>query len=221
MHDSREAEIRPQDAPLREDVRRLGALVGEMLGEQMGAEFLDTVEVIRAAAIQRRESAAPVDALAGRLQALAPVFADALTRAFSTYFHVVNVAERVHRIRRRRAWQRALAMPQPDGLHDTLAHLREAGIGHAALRDMLGRLRIEPVFTAHPTEAVRRSLLEKEQVIVRCLVADLDGEQTPGERAAGIAQMRMALSVGWQTAEASALRPSVQDEVDHIGFYLS
>ncbi len=221
MHDSREAEIRPQDAPLREDVRRLGALVGEMLGEQMGAEFLDTVEAIRAAAIQRRESAAPVDALAGRLQALAPVFADALTRAFSTYFHVVNVAERVHRIRRRRAWQRALATPQPDGLHDTLAHLREAGIGHAALRDMLGRLRIEPVFTAHPTEAVRRSLLEKEQVIVRCLVADLDGEQTPGERAAGIAQMRMALNVGWQTAEASALRPSVQDEVDHIGFYLS
>ncbi|MHB8570448.1 MAG: phosphoenolpyruvate carboxylase [Metallibacterium sp.] len=221
MHDSREAEIRPQDAPLREDVRRLGALVGEMLGEQMGAEFLDAVEAIRAAAIQRRESAAPVDALAGRLQALAPVFADALTRAFSTYFHVVNVAERVHRIRRRRAWQRALATPQPDGLHDTLAHLREAGIGHAALRDMLGRLRIEPVFTAHPTEAVRRSLLEKEQVIVRCLVADLDGEQTPGERAAGIAQMRMALSVGWQTAEASALRPSVQDEVDHIGFYLS
>ena len=221
MHDSREAEIRPQDAPLREDVRRLGALVGEMLGEQMGAEFLDTVEAIRAAAIQRRESAAPVDALAGRLQALAPVFADALTRAFSTYFHVVNVAERVHRIRRRRAWQRALATPQPDGLHDTLAHLHEAGIGHAALRDMLGRLRIEPVFTAHPTEAVRRSLLEKEQVIVRCLVADLDGEQTPGERAAGIAQMRMALNVGWQTAEASALRPSVQDEVDHIGFYLS
>ncbi len=221
MHDSRESEFRPQDAPLREDVRRLGALVGTMLGEQMGAEFLAMVEAIRAAAIQRRESAAAVDALGARLQSLAPALADALTRAFSTYFHVVNVAERVHRIRRRRAWQRALATPQPDGLHDVLMRLRELGIGADALREMLGRLRIEPVFTAHPTESVRRSLLEKEQVIVRCLVADLDGEQTPGERAAGIAQMRMALSVGWQTAEASALRPSVQDEVDHTGFYLS
>ena len=221
MHDSRESEFRPQDAPLREDVRRLGALVGTMLGEQMGAEFLAMVEAIRAAAIQRRESAATVDALDARLQGLAPTLADALTRAFSTYFHVVNVAERVHRIRRRRAWQRALATPQPDGLHDVLARLRDGGIGADALRETLGRLRIEPVFTAHPTEAVRRSLLEKEQVIVRCLVADLDGEQTPGERAAGIARMRMALSVGWQTAEASALRPSVQDEVDHIGFYLS
>ena len=221
MADARELDTRPQDAPLREDVRNLGALVGAMLAEQLGAAFLDTVEAVRTAAIRRREAGLPADDLAARLAGLAPTQAEALTRAFSTYFHTVNVAERVHRIRRRRAYQRAGARPQPDGLHDVIERLRASGVGADALHALLARMRIEPVFTAHPTEAVRRSLLEKEQVIVRCLVSDLDGELTPGERTAARAQIRTALSVAWQTAEASVLRPSVQDEVDHIGFYLS
>lgn len=221
MHDSREANARPQDAPLREDVRRLGGMVGVMLAEQLGEAFLEGVEAIRAEAIRRRESGLPADALAVRLRELPAATADALTRAFSTYFHTVNVAERVHRIRRRRDYQRADARPQPDGLHDVLLRLHDAGVGRDALLACLTQLRIEPVFTAHPTESVRRSLLEKEQVIVRCLIDDLDGGLTPDERASGLAQILTALTVGWQTAEASALRPSVQDEVDHIGFYLS
>lgn len=221
MHDSRETNSRPQDAPLREDVRRLGGMVGVMLAEQLGEAFLEGVEAIRADAIRRREAGLSADALAARLHNLPPATADALTRAFSTYFHTVNVAERVHRIRRRRDYQRADARPQPDGVHDVLSRLRDAGLGREALLAQLAQLRIEPVFTAHPTEAVRRSLLEKEQVIVRCLIDDLDGGLTPGERASGLAQILTALTVGWQTAEASAVRPSVQDEVDHIGFYLS
>jgi phosphoenolpyruvate carboxylase len=59
-------------------------------------------------------------------------------------------------------------------------------------------------------------MLEKEQIIVKCLVDDLDGQLTPGERAADLARLRMALTTGWQTAETSHLRPRVQDEFEHL-----
>ena len=77
------------------------------------------------------------------------------------------------------------------------------------------------MFTAHPTEAVRRALLEKEQEIVSSLVADIDRSRTPPERRADRERMRMALTAGWQTAEAPVERPSVADELEHVGFYLS
>ncbi|WP_298149369.1 hypothetical protein, partial [Metallibacterium sp.] len=67
MADARELDTRPQDAPLREDVHNLGALVGAMLAEQLGAAFLDTVEAVRTAAIRRREAGLPADDLAARL----------------------------------------------------------------------------------------------------------------------------------------------------------
>src|SRR5690606_29541612 len=72
-----------------------------------------------------------------------------------------------------------------------------------------------------PTEAVRRVLLEKEQIMVAALVDDLDGGRTPGERAAGLARFRMALTSTWQTADSSPVRPTVDDEREHVGFYLT
>src|SRR6516164_4063122 len=95
----REIEFLPHDAPLREDVRRLGALVGDMLPEQLGGDFLERVEAIRREAIRLRDSAASPDTLAEQVAGLDPQLATQLTRAFSTYFQVVNIAERVHRIR--------------------------------------------------------------------------------------------------------------------------
>ena len=106
-----------------------------------------------------------------------------MVRAFSTYFQVVNIAERVHRIRRRRDYQRAgTAGAQPDGLQDALQYLKAQGVGLDELAQRLPRIDIEPVFTAHPTEAVRRALLEKEQLMVASLVDNLDGQRTPGKR---------------------------------------
>jgi hypothetical protein len=132
-----------------------------------------------------------------------------LARAFATYFQVVNIAERVHRIRRRRDYQREGAAPQPESLRDVLERLEADGVGAAELIGWLDRLWVEPVFTAHPTEAVRRSLLEKEQAIVRALVDGFDPTRTPGERRADDAAIFMALSAGWQTAEASPVRPTM------------
>jgi len=221
LNQQRDIEFLPNDGPLREDVNRLGRIVGEMLAEQHGDEFLATVERLRTTAIQLRASEAGPEPLAAELAGLAPADADRLTRAFSTYFRVVNIAERVHRIRRRRNYERAGAAPQPDGLHDVFLRLQADGVGLDELGKWFARLDVEPVLTAHPTEAVRRSLLEKEQIIVKCLVGDLDGQRTPGEREADLARLRMALTTAWQTAESAPVRPRVQDEFEHVGFYLA
>ena len=209
------------DIPLRDDVRRLGALVGDLLVEQVSEDFLEHIEQIRTRAIARRESGAPLSDLSAVLHDLAPADAEATVRAFSTYFQVVNIAERVHRIRRRRDYQRAgTAAPQPDSLQDALQHLKAQGVSLDELAQWLPRIDIEPVFTAHPTEAVRRALLEKEQLMVASLVDALDGQRTPGEAAADAARFRMALTASWQTTDSSPVRPTVDDEREHVGFYL-
>jgi phosphoenolpyruvate carboxylase len=209
------------DDLLRDDVRRLGAMVGDMLAEQVSPGFLQRVETVRRTAIARREQGEPVDALARELADVPLADAEALVRAFSAYFGATNLAERVHRIRRRRDYQRAGASPQPGGLEAVLRELREAGVGLDELRALLGRMRVEPVFTAHPTEAVRRALLLKERTIVERLVADIDRGRTPPERRADDARIRQSLETAWQTNEAPPLKPSVADEVEHIGFYLA
>ncbi len=209
------------DRALSDDVRRLGALVGDLLVEQVSSAFFDDVEQVRTRAIARRESDAPLSDLADELAGCSPHQAEAMVRAFSTYFQVVNIAERVHRIRRRRDYQRAgTHAPQPDGLQDALQQLKAQGVTLEELARWLPRIDIEPVFTAHPTEAVRRALLEKEQIMVASLVDNLDGQRTPGEAVADAARFRMALTASWQTTDSSPVRPTVDDEREHVGFYL-
>ncbi|NII09858.1 phosphoenolpyruvate carboxylase [Oleiagrimonas sp. C23AA] len=218
----RNIEFLPHDGPLRDDVRRLGAQVGRMLAEQGGEPFLERVENVRTAAISRREAGNDVQTLAGKLSGLDVAESESLARAFAAYFHAVNIAERVHRIRRRRDYQRDADAPsQPESLADVLEKLKAQGVSADELLQWIDRLDVEPVFTAHPTEAVRRSLLEKEQEIVRALVADFDASLPPAERAVDLARMRMAMTASWQTAEASRVKPSVQDEFEHVTFYLS
>lgn len=208
------------DALLRDDVRRLGAMVGEMLAEQVSPALLEQVEAVRRAAIARREEGEPVDALAAALARVSPENADALVRAFAAWFGAINLAERVHRIRRRRDHQRSDDGPQPGGLEAVLAALHADGVALDELEALLPRMWIEPVFTAHPTEAVRRALLAKEEVIVDRLVADIDRTRTPDERVSDESRIRQALATTWQTSEAPPRRPTVEDEVDHIGHYL-
>src|SRR5690606_37246853 len=214
-------EFAETDALLRDDVRRLGALVGEVLAEQESPQLLERVEAIRREAIARRERGMPVDALAERLARLEPGEAEAVVRAFAAYFGAVNLAERVLRIRRRRDYERSSDRPQPGGFVAVLRALRDDGVGFDELAAALPRLWIEPVFTAHPTEIVRRAILEKERDIVERLVADIDRTRTPVERRADLARIRQALTSAWQTSDQPAYRPTVADEVEHVGYYLA
>ncbi len=157
----RDIEFAPADDGLRTDVGELGAMVGEMLREQRGEALLERVEAARTAAIGQREGD---ESAAGELRALttglaAPDAAD-LVRAFSTYFQVVNLAERVHRIRRRRDYQRDRSGAQPGGVEAALQAMKTAGIDAGAAADIVMRARFEPVFTAdrgHPAHAARET----------------------------------------------------------------
>ena len=214
-------EFADTDSLLRDDVRNLGAMVGDMLAEQVSPNFLARVEAVRRTAIARREQGEPVQALAAQLDEVSLEDAEALVRAFAAYFGATNLAERVHRIRRRRDYQRLGQAPQPGGLEAALRGLRDDGVTLEELQQQLASMCVEPVFTAHPTEAVRRALLLKEQTIVERLVADIDRGRTPPERSADEARIRQSLTTTWQTNEAPPQKPSVTDEIEHIGFYLT
>jgi phosphoenolpyruvate carboxylase len=212
----------PEDAPLRRDVRTLGNLVGKVITEQRGQAFFDVVESVRRAAIKRREGDPDADAdLRRRLHQLDPTEAGELTRAFATLFQVVNLAEEVHRIRRLRERQREGEQPEMEGLVEAFTELRDAGFGPGELQRLIDDTLIEPVFTAHPTEATRRTILEKQQHMIRALTDRLDPSITPAEERARLNVIRAEVTSAWQTEEHPHLRPTVADELEHVLFYLT
>ena len=211
-----------KDAPLRDDVHALGALVGEIVLEQCGTARFDLVEGDRVAAIRRREGGEGGEAeLLARTRGREPAEARDLVRAFSTWFQVVNLAEKVHRIRRRREYLNNSAQPQPGGLGDALMRLAKDGRSLDEVRALLGRICIYPVFTGHPTESTRRTILRKQQRIAELLLDRLDPSITPAERRASWERIRTELTSGWQTEEHPRERLTVADEREHVLFFLS
>jgi phosphoenolpyruvate carboxylase len=213
----------PQHEALREDVHALGALVGEILEEQGGRELLDLVEKDRVAAIARREGDAQANALLiARVKGRPPPIARDLVRAFSAWFQVVNLAEKVHRIRRRREYfVEDSERPQPGGVQAALAHLKNEGLSLADVLGLIGSLRIEPVFTAHPTESTRRTILRKQQHVAQLLLDRLNPTLTPNDRRALWGGIRTELTAGWQTEDHPREKLTVADEREHVLFYLT
>lgn len=210
-----------KDKALREDVRRLGALVGELVREEGGEALFDLVESARRAAIAHREGDEhALRTLTDALAELAPTTARDFIRAFSTWFQMVNMAEKVHRIRRRRDYLIDSSTPQPHGFIDTLQRLKEAGASPADIETCLGELGLEPVFTAPRTQATRRTLLAKQLKIARYLVGMLDPYLTPHELEALLGQLRTEMTTGWQTEERPAER-RLGDDAEHVLFFIT
>ncbi|WP_206211986.1 phosphoenolpyruvate carboxylase [Wenzhouxiangella sp. XN24] len=209
-----------KDVPLREDVREIGTIVGEVIAEQCGQRIFDAVEQIRRAAILQRETGQRGD-LRALLDSLdTPAAADVL-RGFSTYFQVVNIAEKVHRIRRRREWLRDTRQRRSDSLEAAMRMLAERCPDPADARAFLDNLQIEPVFTAHPTEPTRRTILLKQQQIARRLVERMDASLTPQEQAALLANIRAQVTSGWQTEQHPNTRITVSDEREQVLFFIA
>jgi len=133
----------------------------------------------------------------------------------------VNTAEKVHRIRRRRDYLRDVVHYQPGGLEDTFIKLKASGMDATGLQSLLDTLLIEPVFTAHPTEPTRRTMLRKEQNIVRHLVDLLNPTMTPQETDAALQNIRMLATSGWQTDEHPSEQMTVADELEHVLFFVT
>jgi phosphoenolpyruvate carboxylase len=211
-----------KDQALRDDVRILGTLVGELIREQGGDELFDFVETARLRSIRRRENnELEGEELADLVDDLEPDEALQVIRSFSTYFQMVNTAEKVHRIRRRREYLRDVDHYQPGGPEDTLVKLKASGMGVDDLQALINSLQIEPVFTAHPTEPTRRTILRKEQNIVKHLVDMLNPTMTPQESKTALANIRLLATTGWQTDEHPSEQMTVADELEHVLFFIT
>jgi phosphoenolpyruvate carboxylase len=211
-----------KDQALRDDVRTLGAMVGDLIREQSGEDLYEFVENARLRAIRRREgNEKPGEQLADLVDGLEPKDALQVIRSFSTYFQMVNTAEKVHRIRRRRDYLRDVVHYQPGGLEDTFIKLKASGMDADGLRELLVSLSIEPIFTAHPTEPTRRTILRKEQKIVRHLIELLNPTMTPQETDAALQNIRLLVTTGWQTDEHPSEQMTVADELEHVLFFVT
>jgi phosphoenolpyruvate carboxylase len=150
-----------------------------------------------------------------------PALARDLVRAFATWFQAVNVAEKVHRIRRRREYfLKDSQRPQPGGVEDAIAALQAQGLAQEEVLELIGSLSIEPVFAPHTTEASRRTLLRQQQRIAQRLLERLDPGLTPNEARGIWNSIRMELTTSWQTEELPRERLTVADEREQILFYL-
>ena len=211
-----------KDTALREDVHALGGLVGDVLRDQGGERLFTLVEGDRVAAIGRREGRAESAVeLVARTAGRDAGDASDLIRAFSTWFEVVNLAERVHRVRRRREYLLHSDRPQPGGIGDCMYKLKRAGYDAQKVLELLSGVTIYPVFTAHPTESMRRTILRKHQQIADMMIERLDPTLTPFERRSVWERIRMEVTSGWQTEAHPRERLTVADEREHALFYLA
>ena len=212
----------PKDRALRRDVGQLGALLGRLLRELAPAGVFETVESARVASRRRRKGDAAAGAeLEGILASLTPERAHDVVRAFSAYFGVVNTAEQVHRLRRRIEYLRE-GGAQPGSLRASALELARRGTTIEEVSAALQSIVVEPVFTAHPTESVRRTLLKKDQRLARALVARF---QAPALDPVALGNLDQAVALeiasAWQTEEQLPGRPTVAEEVEHVLFFLS
>src|SRR2546423_3469800 len=227
---ARLAELTSQDrdlkeAPLRRDVRSLGRLLGEVLKEQVGDTLFSAVEELRLLLIEHRELHAQpghdiankrrlIERAEGIVGDLDIVGAHQMAKAFAIYFELTNLAETNHRKRRRRAVQTSPELPaQPGSFLGTLRRMRDAGITQQQALEWLAKIEVILVFTAHPTEVARRTVLFKRQRIAAELEQldrlPLTERESEKHEQAIIAE----ITTLWQTDEVRRRQPTVRDEI--------
>jgi phosphoenolpyruvate carboxylase len=208
---------------LRRDVSMLGHLLGDTLVEQEGRDFFDLEERIRALAKKRRVASrrARVHAtgvLRDAIASLSTSDAERVARAFAHYFQVVNLAEQHHRVRRHRDEERA-GVVEPGSLA-ALAPRVAHQASRSQVEQLLAAASIELVLTAHPTEAQRRTVLDKHRRIGE-LLDQLDRDNlTPTDSRTYRRSLREEIALLWQTDEIRHQRPRIGDEVKNALFYL-
>jgi phosphoenolpyruvate carboxylase len=215
-----------KESPLRRDVRSLGLLLGEVLKEQAGLSLFDAVEELRALAIDYRDAAHdPQDTdgarafelmkrAADRIARLNLTEAYRMTKAFAIYFELTNLAETNHRKRRRRAALLSPARPaQPGSIRGTLRRMRDAGMDFETAIGWLSQIEVVPVFTAHPTEVARRTVLFKRRRIAESLERLEQLPLTDAEAGKLEAAILAEITALWQTDEVRRRPPVVRDEI--------
>jgi phosphoenolpyruvate carboxylase len=199
------------DAALRANVRLLGDLLGRVLVEQEGQAFLGLVERVRILSRRARETGER-DELDTVLRGIDLEQRAKVLAAFSLFFQLANIAEQHHRVRRRRDYEREGRIA-PETIEDTVVRLDRAGVGGEELGRIALGVRVEPVLTAHPTEATRRTVLSAHQRLARRLRMLDDPWLTPPRRQRLIDGLTAEITVLWQTDVVRSTRPRVVDEI--------
>jgi phosphoenolpyruvate carboxylase len=197
--------------PLRRDVRLLGSLLGRVLVEQEGEEFLATEERVRASARRSRELGDPAG-VREAVRGLSPDEQGGMLRAFALYFQLANTAEQHHRLRRRRAYAEE-AHPSRESLEEAFDRL--AAVPADERRRRLANVSLELVLTAHTTESTRRTLLRAHVRIAELLARYDDPDLTTAEHDELEAGLTEEITILWQTDEVRGERPTVADEIRH------
>ncbi len=214
-----------KEAPLRRDVRSLGRLLGDVLKEQVGEKLFSAVEELRVLLIEYRELHAPpahevengrrlIERAATIVSRLNVAEAHQMAKAFAIYFELTNLAETNHRKRRRRAAQTSPELlAQPGSFLGTLRRMRDAGITQQQALEWLTKVDVMLVFTAHPTEVARRTVLFKRQRIAAEL-EQLDRlPLTKRESEKHEQAIITEITALWQTDEVRRRQPTVRDEI--------
>lgn len=208
--------------PLREDIRHLGHVLGQVLREQAGDAVYDLEETLRQGFKQLRAQPEDVELqsrLEGLIQDLDVNTAARVLRAFTLYFQLANLAEEHHRVRRVRQYGQAVDAPVSEGsIRAVIEGFASRGLSPQAVQNGLRQLSIEPVLTAHPTEALRRTVLEKLHGLEEALSQRDSGVLEPAQRRRLEARIGAEIEALWQTDEVHRRAPTVLDEVRH-GLY--
>jgi phosphoenolpyruvate carboxylase len=201
------------DAPLREDVRLLGNLLGETLKLHAGQDLFNQVEQIRALSKGARDGQLEAEK---QLEQLFLSLEDdeilPLTRAFTHFLNFANIAEQYHVVRRRRQSEFDETAESPNPLVPLFEKFKQQEISAESLYQQICELKIELVLTAHPTEVSRRTLIQKYDGINDCLSKCDQQKLTPRERQAVLAELKQLITSAWQTDEIRQHRPTPVDE---------
>ncbi|MGB2869607.1 MAG: phosphoenolpyruvate carboxylase [Bacteroidota bacterium] len=207
--------------PLRNNVRMLGNLLGEVLLEQEGRSVFETVETIRKAtkSLRARYSPRVARAIFNAISSMDCGMSYKVLRAFSTYMQLSNTAEQHHRIQRLRAYRRETGGEAPRGsLEQTLLTMKKNGVSSRDVFELFERLEVRPVFTAHPTEATRRTILEKHSRISALLDQLSHSDLAPHKGDELRREIRRYITSLWQTEKTRSFQMTVSDEV-YNGLY--
>ncbi len=211
-----------KDQSLREDIRRLGRILGDTVRNQHGEEVFSLIETVRQNSIRFRRDAdvaARAD-LENTLDTLTNDQTTHLIRAFSYFSHLVNLAEDQHHIRRTRAHLIAGSAPRRGSLAHTIETLFSADNATENLTNFFQTAEVSPVLTAHPTEVQRKSILNCQMVITRLLDERDRMQLTPEESRANEDALQRAVLTLWQTRMLRMSKLSVLDEVENgLSFY--
>jgi phosphoenolpyruvate carboxylase len=206
----------PKDEPLRRDINLLGRVLGRILIEQEGKDLFEAEEEIRLLCKRLRFDYDPEldERLRRRIDAMSVEELRRIVRAFSVYFQLVNIAERYHRVRRRRQYESSPDNPpQRASLASALARLKNEGLGKHTLRRVLDSMAVGLVLTAHPTEAMRRSVRRKHVRIGEMLESMESPALTWKEQRRLEEDLAEEITILWQTDELRVRRPEVKQEI--------